>query len=84
MAMYYIMTSVFLGIMNEAHVQAQRAYEREKGKRQYVTYDMAFDVLFSWALPLQERITRGRAQEAEQEKSKLEMQSIVIERNLIK
>jgi hypothetical protein len=84
MGMYYIMTSVFLGIMNEAHVQAQRAYEREKGKRQYVTYDMAFEVLFSWALPLQERITRGRAQEAEQEKSKLEMQSIVIERNLIK
>ena len=82
--MYYFMASIFMAIMNEAHCQVQRTYAKEKDKRQFVSKQIAFDVLFSWALPLQERISRGRAEEAEQEKAKLEMQSIVVDRDLIK
>ena len=83
-SMYYFMASIFIAIMNEAHCEVQRTYAKEKDKRQFVSKQIAFDVLFSWALPLQERISRGRAEEAEQEKAKLEMQSIVVDRDLIK
>ena len=82
--MYYTMSSVFIAIMNEAHFQAQNTYAKEKDKRQYVSKQIVFDVLFSWMLPLQERISRSRAEEAGQEKAKLEMQSIVVDRDLIK
>ena len=81
--MYFVMTSLFLAIINEAHIQAQKHYKENKEKMQFINYNMAFEILCSWALPLQERITRARAEEAEQEKAKVAMQSQVIDRGLI-
>ncbi len=80
---YFVLSSLFLAIMNEAHIQAQKNYKLNKNKMQFVNYHMAFEILCSWALPLQERITRARAEEAEQEKAKVAMQSQVIDRGLI-
>ena len=74
---------MFLAIINESHIQAQKHYKKNKDKMQFVNYHMAFEILCSWALPLQERITRARAEEAEQEKAKVAMQSVVIDRALI-
>ena len=70
--MYFVLTSMFLAIINESHIQAQKHYKKNKDKMQFVNYTMAFEILCSWALPLQERITRARAEEAEYRKQRLQ------------